>query len=866
MTAILCPTLVSTTHGQNSAGLSTGQTRPFALTVDNIMRGDALIGFTPRGVHWSQDGKRVYFDWKKAGEPSIKEYDHYLVNADGSGLKRLSEEEAKQVPPINGDLSPDKRTTVYADEGDIFLYDHATGTRRQITATTEVESNPHFMPDGRRITFERGGNLYLLTLSAGKQEAEGSQLRQLTDIRQSGATPAPTGGGFGGGFGRGGGGQGRGGGGARSNFVGQPDTPLAPRRDMASTNQDLLKKNASQLFETVRERIQQRDEQEARRRQQEKGRRKPYTLATGQNAFGLQLSADGRYVSLTLREGAEGKSAIITNYITESGYAEEVPARGFVGDAQGRSRMVVIDVETGDAKPVEFTPPPIPAANLKEGLKEGARQVSWLNWQWSEDGKRAVAMARATDNKDLWILNVDPATGKTTVLAHTHDDAWVGGPGGFTLGFLPDNRHIYFIFERDGFAHLYTVSTDSPSEPVESTSQTDPKIAPTLASKTDSKTDSKTISNWKQLTRGKFEVTQVRLSEDKRRFYLHTSEGGPADRGLYSLPIGIEGGALTRITRLSAVTDDAGSCVVSPDDRNIAVIRSESNRPPELYLIPNRPDATAVQVTHSPTAEWLSYPCIAPPIVSIPTRDGATLAARLYKPAKWKPGGPAVLFVHGAGYLQNVHNAWSYYYHEYMFHHLLMEHGYLVLDADYRGSAGYGRDWRTGIYRHMGGKDLDDEVDAAHWLTATQGVNPKHIGIYGGSYGGFLTLMALFTQPEVFAAGAALRPVTDWAHYNHGYTANILNEPQNDPEAYRRSSPIFFAEGLKGALLLCHGMADDNVLFQDSILLTQRLIELHKENWELAAYPVESHAFTQPSSWADEYKRILKLFDTTLNR
>ena len=89
---------------------------------------------------------------------------------------------------------------------------------------------------------------------------------------------------------------------------------------------------------------------------------------------------------------------------------------------------------------------------------------------------------------------------------------------------------------------------------------------------------------------------------------------------------------------------------------------------------------------------------------------------------------------------------------------------------------------------------------------------PKRIGVYGGSYGGFITLMAMFTTPDVFAAGAALRPVTDWAHYNHGYTSNILNMPQNDAEAYRKSSPIYFAEGLKGALLICHGMVDTNVL------------------------------------------------------
>jgi dipeptidyl aminopeptidase/acylaminoacyl peptidase len=136
--------------------------------------------------------------------------------------------------------------------------------------------------------------------------------------------------------------------------------------------------------------------------------------------------------------------------------------------------------------------------------------------------------------------------------------------------------------------------------------------------------------------------------------------------------------------------------------------------------------------------------------------------------------------------------------------------------------------------------------------------------VYGGSYGGFITLMALFTSPDTFAAGAALRPVTDWAHYNHTYTSNILNEPQKDAEAYRRSSPIYFAEGLKGALLICHGVVDTNVFFQDSVRLVQRLIELRKENWELAIFPVENHGFEKETSWADEYRRIFKLFEENL--
>jgi dipeptidyl aminopeptidase/acylaminoacyl peptidase len=240
------------------------------------------------------------------------------------------------------------------------------------------------------------------------------------------------------------------------------------------------------------------------------------------------------------------------------------------------------------------------------------------------------------------------------------------------------------------------------------------------------------------------------------------------------------------------------------------------------------------------------------------------IPARLYRNKNVVNKGPAVIFVHGAGYLQNAHRWWSSYSNEYMFHNFLLDNGYTVLDIDYRGSAGYGRDWRTAIYRFMGGKDLDDNVDGAKYLVENCQVDASKIGIYGGSYGGFITLMAMFTKPGTFAAGAGLRSVTDWAHYNHGYTAAILNTPVADSLAYVKSSPIYYAEGLQGALLMCHGMVDDNVHFQDIVRLSQRLIELGKKNWELAVYPLERHGFVEPSSWIDEYSRIFKLFETNL--
>src|SRR5262249_38210510 len=188
----------------------------------------------------------------------------------------------------------------------------------------------------------------------------------------------------------------------------------------------------------------------------------------------------------------------------------------------------------------------------------------------------------------------------------------------------------------------------------------------------------------------------------------------------------------------------------------------------------NRPHAEVQKLTTSPAPDFKEYPWLDAPIVTFRARDGVEVPARLFKPSRWVRGGPGGVFVHGAGYTQNVALKWSpNYYREYMFHHLLMEHGFIVIDVDYRGSAGYGRDWRVAIYGHMGGKDLDDIVDAAKYLASDHGADAKKIGVYGGSYGGFITLMAMFTQPDVFAAGVALRPVTDWAMYNHEYTSNI---------------------------------------------------------------------------------------------
>jgi dipeptidyl aminopeptidase/acylaminoacyl peptidase len=798
------------------------QARPannFALTIDNIMRGSALVGFEPSQVRWSGESERIYFQWKQATDKEDAPLDTYVVNRDGSGLRKLSDEEARLAPPGGGrgggseaDTSKDKRLTVFARDGDIFILDNTTGKGRQITKTTDVEANPHFLPDGKRIYFTRSNNLYVMSLDTGL-------LVEMTDIRA--AAPAA--------------GAAAGAGGGRGGRAGAAVAATGEQR--GTDSQEYLKNAQKELLEVVRERAALREEQDKKR--EKANPRKPFTLQARQSVTALQLTPDEKYVIATVTETGNARNTVVPNYVTESGYTEDISGRSNVGDTQSTSRLGAIGVETGEVKWVDHeqkrTPPP--AAPQTDTAREGGapppRQPASLDRDvqlglpvWSEDGTKAVTVGRAADNKDRWIFALDPATGQTRVVANQHDDAWVDGPGANTIGWMQNDREVYFQSEKTGYSHLYAVAWDG-GEP-------------------------------RALTSGNWEVLSVRQSKDKSHFYLTAGKDSPYEQHLYEMDG--DGGPLTRLTKQPG----RHAATVSPDDRWIADVYSYTNQPPELYVQENRPLAEGKRLTTSPAPEFSQYPWLDVPIVTFTARDGVQVPARLFKPAGFKKGGPAVVFVHGSGYLQNVDRKWSTYYHEYMFHHILMERGFTVIDVDYRGSAGYGRNWRTAVYQHMGGQDLDDIVDAARYLVSQHGVDPKRIGLYGGSYGGFITLMAMFTQPDVFAAGAALRPVSDWALYNHGYTSDILNVPQTDPEAYRKSSPIYFAQGLKGALLICHGMVDTNVEFQDTVRLVQKLIELRKENWQLAVYPAENHGFVDPASWADEYKRILALFEKAL--
>ena len=759
-----------------------------SLTIEKIMQGDKFTGVSPDRMYWSPSGDRLYFRWTQDVDstPSL-----YTVEAANPVPRKLNREEIKKLPSSDGTYNRNRSKMVYAKNGDLFILDIKTGAVKQITSTLAAESNPLFSMNEDKIIFTSGNNLFSWDIAKGTYE-------QLSDLRSG--------------------------------------TDKPEEKPYSNEQEKSLYYNQLYLFQTLAERKEKTDLEKEESKKMEPER--PKVIYTGKDqARSVTISPDGNFLLWQNIKMPDQKRTIVPSYVTLSGYTEDIPARTKVGQDYfipgdlkilDISRDTIYSIRQDDIPGIEDLPDYVSDYPEKEKDKPEKRDIMIRNLEWSDDGSNAILDIYSMDNKDRWIMQLDIKTGGLELLDRQHDNAWIGGPGiGYgQLGWLPDNRTIYFQSEESGYSHLYTLDI--------------------------------TTGKKKALTSGKFEIYNPTLSNDKSTWYFISNETDPGIRELYSMPV--NGGTRQQLTNLEGGVEYE----LSPDEKYFALRVSRANEPWDLFLLENKINAVPARITESAAEEFLAYNWRIPEYIEFKASDGVMVPARLYKPENPVKNGPAVVFVHGAGYLQNAHRWWSSYFREYMFHNFLVDNGYTVLDIDYRGSAGYGRDWRTAIYRHMGGKDLDDQVDGAKYLVEQCQVDPDRIGIYGGSYGGFITLMAMFTKPGTFKAGAALRSVTDWAHYNHGYTSNILNTPVADSLAYVRSSPIYYAEGLEGALLMCHGMIDDNVHFQDIVRLSQRLIELGKDNWELAVYPLESHGFVEPSSWVDEYKRIFSLFEENL--
>ncbi|MCH8568108.1 MAG: prolyl oligopeptidase family serine peptidase [Balneolales bacterium] len=457
-----------------------------------------------------------------------------------------------------------------------------------------------------------------------------------------------------------------------------------------------------------------------------------------------------------------------------------------------------------------------------------------LNADMSADGQFFLldTTDHAMKERSVKLYNLAERTELTVFSEIT--DGWIYPPL-MMAGFSPEGNTLYFTSEESGFNQIYTARGDG--------------------------------SRLTRLTSGgDAEVDWVRWSGANTLVFSSTSRD-PGLRDLFTININTR--STTRLTNTEAYRYDFR---LSPDRRYISYMRTTWNEPADIFLLDIRRPDREQRLTQSIPERFKEIDWQKPEYIRFTGRDGETrISMDVLKPHNFVEGRqyPVVVFVHGAGSLQNVFQGWSVSYaREYMFHQLLNREGFVVVEVDYRHSTGYGRKFREDVTNWMGRFELEDIADGLRYLDENRGyLDMSKVGIYGGSYGGFMALYALSHKPEMFHAGAALRAVTDWRNYFHanpGYTRPRLGDPIENPVHYERSSPITFADSLSRPAIILHGLIDDNVGFQDAAQYIDRLIRSGNTNFETMFYPSERHGYVLPESWYDQYYRILRFFRTHL--
>jgi len=385
--------------------------------------------------------------------------------------------------------------------------------------------------------------------------------------------------------------------------------------------------------------------------------------------------------------------------------------------------------------------------------------------------------------------------------------------------FLNKGKQFLWGSERDGYLHLYLCSTE------------DKRV-------------------W-QITKGEWEVTQVAgVNEETREVFFVSTEQSPLERQLYRIRLDgkqklrLSGGTGTHNISMSPTTqfymDTASSLATPPrrtlhgaDGSQIAVYGEAV--PPDAEILP---------------AE----------IVRIKATDGVELYARMIKPAGFSPDKkyPVIVTVYGGPGVQAVRDAWS----GANFDQVLAQKGYLIWQLDNRGSAGRGHLWEAQIYHETGAHELNDQLDGIRYLATLGFADMTRVGIYGWSYGGYMTLYALANAPATFKAGVAGAPVTDWRNYDSIYTERYMGLPEDNLEGYKRSSPQTNAGEIKARLLLLHNIEDDNVHFQNSVQMAN-ILEREGKQFQMVVYPQKSHGVGGPAQ-KQMQQAILDFFDRAL--
>jgi dipeptidyl-peptidase 4 len=453
---------------------------------------------------------------------------------------------------------------------------------------------------------------------------------------------------------------------------------------------------------------------------------------------------------------------------------------------------------------------------------------------WLPDGKTVAIQRESRDQRKLDLLFADIVTGKARVVLSETSTTWIELNN--ELSFLKNSDEFIWGSARDGYHHLYLYGTDG-----------------------------RLI---RQLTAGSWNVDGFRtraikgIDENNRLVYFSATEKTPTERHLYSTSLDTQDPK-----NVKRISEESGlhGITMSLDASFYVDTFSSRAQPTQVSLHAADGTLTAMLLQNSldalhPDAPYLADNSVAE-FGSLKANDGQTLYYRIFKPSHFDPAKryPAIVDVYGGPGVQVVVDNWS----GSSFTQILTRAGYVVFQLDNRGSAFRGTAFQAPIHDKMGDAEVTDQVLGARWLGSQSFVDPARIGVWGWSYGGYMTLMLMFKAPDVFRVGVSGAPVTDWTLYDTHYTERYLDRPQDNAAGYAASSVLPYAKDLKGKLLIIHGMADDNVLFLHSTKLFRKLQDLGKP-FDVMVYPGAKHGLTRQHDGRHAYKMIKQYFDENL--
>ncbi len=438
---------------------------------------------------------------------------------------------------------------------------------------------------------------------------------------------------------------------------------------------------------------------------------------------------------------------------------------------------------------------------------------------WLTDSKHLAIQRLNRTQTTLDLLIAEAATGKTRAALSENDPNWINVSD--DLYFLKDGKRFLWSSERSGYRHLYLYDLEGKQ----------------LA----------------QLTKGEWEISAVdAIDESKGLVYFSAAEKSPLERCLYR--VAFDGTGFARLTK----DEGTHAAVFAPNAAAFYDTFSNTATPPrqDLYRVDGSRIAT---INENKVAELADYHLSPVEFLAVKSRDGVQLNASIIKPPDFNPQKkyPVLVYTYGGPHAQVVRNGWGGA--NFLWHQLMAQKGYIIFSLDNRGSAGRGHAFEAPLHFRMGAQELSDQRDGVKYLRSLSYVDANRIGIWGWSYGGHMTLHAMFEAGDDFKVGFAGGPVTDWRYYDTIYTERYLGLPQKNEKGYKESSPVKYAGQLKGKLLIAHGTGDDNVHYANTLAVINDLIDAGKYV-EVLAFPGRGHGVSDPPARRVLMQRVTQFF------